>query len=96
MLCFLSGVNSDFDFCQSAIKKIFNDEELMTTVRDTTGYCLRQATHVTCLNGNPDNLSKPNMYLNPPSMCTIVLKYLLFLAYFMMCELSGGQLYKLL
>ena len=75
MLCFISGVNSDFDFCQSAIKKIFNDEELMMTLRDTTGYCLRQATHSTYLN------EKPNMYLNSPNMFTIVLKYLLFLAY---------------
>ena len=46
MLFVLSGVNSDFDFCQSAIKKIFNDEELMTTLRDATGYCLRQATYL--------------------------------------------------
>lgn len=42
----ITGVHSDFDFCQTSIKKIFNDKEFAKHLEDSCGYHLSAANSI--------------------------------------------------
>lgn len=42
----ITGVQSDFDFCQTSIKQIFNDKEFAKHLEDSCGYRLSAANSI--------------------------------------------------